>query len=109
MAGRWALAFSAAAILALVGASIMRRRASRPTSDSELRRFGGVVFLATLVGLAFVPRLPERVAALAVAAALMAVVGWIAERGVLRGPRVLVAIVVVSIIPVAAGVRLDMF
>src|SRR5436190_6617974 len=107
MAERWALAFCAAALLSLGGASVMRRVARRPTSNTDLRRFGGVVLLAALAGLAFAPQLPGRLVGLGIAAVLMAFVGWMADRGVLRGPRLLTAIMIVSILPVAAGVRLD--
>jgi UDP-N-acetylmuramyl pentapeptide phosphotransferase/UDP-N-acetylglucosamine-1-phosphate transferase len=104
---RWALAFTVGALLALVVSSLLRRRARHPTLRSDSRRLGGVVLLAALVGLAFAPRIPERLLALAIAAVLMALVGWLAERGTLRGAGVLSAIVLVSIVPVVGGVRLD--
>src|SRR5439155_3123745 len=108
MGDRWALAFCVAALLALVGASALRRAARQSPAAEDLRRIGGVVLLAALAGWAFAPRPSGRLISLAAAAVLMAAVGFMADRGFLRGRLVLAAIVAVSVIPVAAGVRFDL-
>src|SRR5437867_3907470 len=108
MGDRWALGFSVAAVLALGGAAALRRTAHRSPAAEDLRRMGGVVILAALVAWAFAPSLSGRLISLGAAAVLMAAVGLMADRGLFRGRLVIAAIVAVSILPVAAGIRLDL-
>lgn len=108
MADRWALAFSIAVLLALGGGALLRRAARRQEVAVDIRRIGGVVLLAALVGWALAPRLSDRLVALAATVIAMAVVGLMADRGILRGRSVPAAILAVSILPVAAGVRFEL-
>lgn len=107
MADRWALAFSLAAALAVVGGSLLRRAARSSTATFDLRRVGGVVFAAALVGWALAPGVSSRLFALAATVIVVMTVGLMADRRILRGRGMMAALFAASIIPVAAGVRLD--
>jgi UDP-N-acetylmuramyl pentapeptide phosphotransferase/UDP-N-acetylglucosamine-1-phosphate transferase len=109
VANRWGLAFTVAALLALGGGAYLRRAAQRPiTSSRSLRRSGGVVLAAALVGWVFAPDHPSELVALAIAAAALAIAGTLADRGDLRGRAVALVILVASVVPVIGGVRAEL-
>jgi UDP-N-acetylmuramyl pentapeptide phosphotransferase/UDP-N-acetylglucosamine-1-phosphate transferase len=109
VANRWGMAFTVAALLALVGGSWLRRAARGPISSARsLRRSGGVVVVVALVGWVFAPDHPGTLVALAVAVVALAVAGALADRGDLRGRAVALVILAVSIVPVVGGVRAEL-
>ena len=107
MVESWGLAFCIAALLALAGGSVLRRAARRHDAIVDFRRMGGIVLLASLVGWALRAARLGRAARPRGTTLLMAVIGVLADDGILRRRLLLAAILAASIVPVAAGVRFD--
>jgi len=107
VADRWALAFSLATALALFAGSAVRRGARRAASPRDVRRSGGGVVVAALVGLALAPDWPASLVALAPAMVGLAAVGVLADQGRLRGRALAGSILAISVVPVVAGARVE--
>ncbi|MGH9013416.1 MAG: undecaprenyl/decaprenyl-phosphate alpha-N-acetylglucosaminyl 1-phosphate transferase [Acidimicrobiia bacterium] len=116
MSSRWSLAFATATVVALVGTEVLRRVAlaagfvdlpgptkahSRPTPYLG----GAAIAGAAFAGWLFAPRLPTRLAAAAVAAAFLAVVGLLDDHRILGHRSRLAAQVVAAAAVIGAGVR----
>jgi hypothetical protein len=106
VAARWALAFSVAAVVVLLGATTLRF-AARSGVGGVRRRGTLVVATGALVGGLFLPDVPGRLAVVAALALALVVLGTIfVERVPPRGGR-LALLAAAAIAAVAAGVRLE--
>jgi len=106
VAARWALAFSVAAVVALLGATTLRFAARRGVGG--VRRRGALAVAAgALAGGLFLPDMPSRLAVVAALALALVVLGAIfVKRVPPRGAR-LALLTAAAIAAVAAGVRLE--
>lgn len=109
MADRWALAFSASALLAVVAGAQLRLSARGSSSARLIRRSGGVVLVASLAGWVLAPDRPRELLALAPAMVAFAVIGVLADHGRLRDRYLALSILAVSIVPVVGGARVEFF
>ena len=118
MASRWSLAFSVAALTALVGTELLRRVAlaagfvDRPgPAKVHVRPIpylgGAAIAGAAFAGWLFAPRLPSRLAVTAVAAAFLVLVGLLDDHRILGHRSRLVAQVAAAAAVIAAGVRAE--
>ncbi|MDQ6855259.1 MAG: hypothetical protein M3046_16495, partial [Actinomycetota bacterium] len=106
MAGRWAVAFAVAAVIALLGAALLRAFSRRGATGAQ-RRGALAIAVGGLCGWALLPELPGRIVVIAVSAVVLALLGVAyAGREPPRGAR-LGALVSAAAAAVAAGVRLE--
>ena len=106
MAERWAIAFGVAAVVALLGAALLRALARRGATG--VRRRGALaIAVGGLCGWALIPELPRRIAVIVVSAFVLSLLGVaFAGREPPRGAR-LGALTAAAVAAVAGGVRLE--
>jgi len=105
--GRWALAFTIAAIVAMVGAATLRAGSRR--GMERARRRGGLALVASvIVGSLLVPNVPSWIGVAGAAAVALALFGTADDDHAFPGWVRLAAVTVAAAAAVATGARLEM-